>query len=386
MLAALFACSLFAGSNGLYCGIIQGKTALPIVFDLLGHKYFYRKHKKVIPLKVMSESKDKLVAIEGPQGREAQFHLSKFHCPPEEQNCVGLSGFWQEGDKKYPVILSMIDGENDLSFEDLLAGIKTHVKSKGSTKIQGGPKTLKNMDFVYSILNFKDPNKIPALNELINYQNYDDPEEPCDDIITSAYYTQEHNFDLITENLLFIEKRMTGSDPWHPYPLNNEGEKRYYDLGNQRELDLEYVFVDFKKNHKAILGIFFEDIVKKANLIAQKIKQNDKHVEIEDDCWEEYVDLPTPDSFGSFEFHLDTANRRLGLGRSFPHVLNVCNNNYQYVDTHIFEKYLNKKTELYDYLLFQKLESHEKHSSWWSKFFVKAFEFYQRILSFMCSF
>lgn len=330
-------------ASELYCGVIEAKTPVTVVLDLSKPQYFYRKYRKTIPLRVINESEKVLVIAEKTRNSEAQFNLVKNECETYDTECAELSGFWQSYPVKlYPVAL---DGEGQISFEKIRKGtITTKIISKGSTEVREGPQAIQNLTVEYTITKFKAPHKIPDLNKLINTLSRFSEDEPCADIITSAHYTSERSFHLLTENLLAMDHHMTGYSPGMPYPLHNEGEELYYDLDNQKELDVDQIFLNFKKNKPDILALFFKQIMEESKSC---IESNDKS-EANCSCEAEYL---SPTFFEQyFKFHIDRDKKKLGLALSFPRSLRPCWDEFQYLDTAKFEKYLNRKTALYSYL------------------------------------
>lgn len=390
-----------ATSSELYCGTINTQKPLPIIFDLSKRRYFYRKHKKIIPLSVIKNSNNELIAAEKIKDSQAQFHLFKKACPAYEIECVELSGYWQKDKVRYPVNLKPInlDGEGQISFEDIRDGIKTQIISKGTTEVKQGTMGVRNLEIEYTITKYKDTSKIPALNKLITrYHKYLD-DDPCEDITTSANYNSEHNFSLITEDLLSIGHRMWGMAPGMAYPLNGEGGEEYYDLVNQKQLDVDYIFRDFKKNRQEIIEIFFKRKIDKSKRLAEKYKLDEDNLFIDKDgnyikdddednvgCLGEYAgtEIFKEDSFG---IHLDTEKKLLGLARTFPRYLRPCWDDFQYLKTSEFEKYLNIETELYSYLTGQKAISQKSQDegllSWFANLHYKAQEFFKNIISFI---
>jgi hypothetical protein len=346
-----FASSTWADAH-VYCGAIKAKKALPIILEISQNpktkqgnsaQYFYRQYKQVIPLQVISKTGTGVTLAENSQGSKAIFSLTK-------DEFGAMSGYWDNGKIKLPVTLSEIDAPETLA--TYRQGIKPKKNALGSTEVERVPDPIYNYQFQYRITKYKDASKIPTLNQWLQSINSralpESNETECDDILVQ----QSDKFDLVTEDILFADDRSTGMMPRAAYPLNNEGQNKYYDLATNSELTVDIIFTEFGKTQK---NIIFAGKIKEAlrNAKITKKDQDGNYIiaENDDGCWQSYLPELLDSADVSLEISLDKTKRRLGLAQSFSHANNVCNQDYQYVDTAKIVNYLNKNTAVYRFLI-----------------------------------
>lgn len=358
-----------------YCGLIGVNSAHPIILQItdnqgvLSGQYFDRYHQKILPLTFEKQSQEIIVGHDflsmppialqlfPPNSPNFKNQIEAFnHSRTMMDNFAAeadLVGTWDNNQVKLPVLFYKIDdpyqlGENKLSLDTFLKGVPALTLRFGTTEVKRVPSKTRNFHFNYVITRYRDPSKITALNQMLSFGSepfLNSLDQGCGDILMQS----DPEFNLLTEDLLFINSRQTGYIPGTAHGLNNEGDPVYYDLAKGTKLNPEQIFIDYKKNKQKIVKLFFSNYLQQyTEFIKTAKKDNDGNYIFDDEhqCLYAYVDDNT-----DYEIAIDQNKKELGLAANFPHAANLCNNDFHYVPTHKIINFLRPDSAIYKFLI-----------------------------------
>jgi hypothetical protein len=339
-----------------YCGAITSeKEVMPIILEIskdatkenhpstMKAQYFYRKHKKVIPLTVVSTLGFKTELLEKNNGTAAKIILEGDvdECS-SSLGCSIFTGFWESEKKKKMNLVVYEIRRSEKTITEYLNGIKPQKVSKGSTEVELVPDKIKNFDFHYRVNKYKSKKQIQAINEFLKPSESTEVKQNAEHACLDHFSTFTIKFDLITEDILFDGSINDLIIPGTSYNNLNLGSNTYYDLANRRILDVSNIFVDFEKNKVEVLKEIF----------ASKIEELKKIPD--DDCWYEFEETLSNDKNDydiGYELYIDANKKQIGLSRMRPRVMDRCDKDPQWVQTSKIKKYLDPKTSLYAWLV-----------------------------------